>query len=104
MNWHTGGKMEEKTYYFEEEPKPEVRGEPVKIIGVGEWLWTMFLMWIPLINLIVLIIWSFDSSTNKIKSNWAKAQLIVLIVGSILSTSFWIFFSAVIYELAIGNY
>jgi cell division protein FtsX len=31
---------------------------------------------IPLVNLIVLLVWAFDNSTNTIKANFAKAALI----------------------------
>ncbi len=45
-------------------------------VSIGEWVGTMLLMCIPLVNVIMLFIWAFDSSAKLSKSNWAKASLI----------------------------
>jgi len=51
-----------------------------RVLTIGEWLVTKFLMLIPIVNIILLIIWSFNTSENVNKSNWAKATLIVYLV------------------------
>ena len=61
--------------------QPEV--EPV--ITVGDWALTILLTCIPCVNIIMLCIWAFGSSTPKTKSNWAKAQLIFVAIGVVLS-------------------
>ena len=50
-----------------------------KVISTGDWLITKFLMQIPLLNLILLLFWSFQKDQNYNKANWAKATLIVYI-------------------------
>ena len=37
---------------------------------------TLFLMMIPVVDLIMLLVWSFKSSTPQAKKNWARATLI----------------------------
>jgi len=57
-------------------------------IGVGEWLVTMILLNIPILGLILALIWGFSSNVNKSKQNFAKAYLILLIIGLILGAIF----------------
>lgn len=44
--------------------------------SVGQWMLTLLIMFIPLVNIVALLIWAFGSSTHPEKSNWAKATLI----------------------------
>ncbi|WP_022768690.1 MULTISPECIES: hypothetical protein [unclassified Butyrivibrio] len=64
--------------------QPEV--EPV--ITVGDWALTILLTWIPCVNIIMLCIWAFGSSTPRTKSNWAKAMLIFVAISVVLSIIF----------------
>ena len=50
-----------------------------KIITTSEWIITKLIMFIPIVNIIMLIIWAFNNKTNINKSNWAKANLIIMI-------------------------
>jgi len=52
-------------------------------VSVGNWMLTMLLMSIPLINIILLFVWAFGSDTEVSKANWAKAALIWLLIGII---------------------
>ena len=61
--------------------QPEV--EPV--ITLGEWVLTILITCIPCVNIIMLLVWAFGSSAPKTKSNWAKAQLIFVAIGVVLS-------------------
>ena len=51
-----------------------------KVLSTGEWLITKFLILIPIVNIILLFIWSFSKRENINKSNWAKATLIIYTV------------------------
>jgi len=51
-----------------------------KVPSVGEWMVVLLILSIPLVNFIVLIYWAVSSSTNVIKSNFAKAALAWLVV------------------------
>ena len=61
--------------------QPEM--EPV--ITIGDWALTILLTCIPCVNIVMLFVWAFGSSTPKTKSNWAKAQLIFVAIGVVLT-------------------
>ena len=50
-----------------------------KIISTSEWIITKLIMFIPIVNIIMLIIWAFNNNTNINKANWAKANLIIMV-------------------------
>lgn len=58
------------------------------VVSIGEWVITMIIMMIPLINLIMLFVWAFGSGTSESKANWAKASLIFMLVGIVISILF----------------
>lgn len=45
-------------------------------LTIGEWMLMMFLVSIPIVGLVMLLVWAFESNPHPIKSNWAKANLI----------------------------
>jgi hypothetical protein len=47
-------------------------------ISLGEWMVTILLCAIPIVNIVMLFIWGFSSDTQPSKANWAKASLIWL--------------------------
>jgi len=55
---------------------------------VGQWVLTLFLTAIPVVGLIMLFVWAFGSNTSISKSNWAKAALIWMLIGIVLSFLF----------------
>jgi len=58
--------------------------EPIPAISLGEWVVTLLIMSVPLLNVVMIIIWAADSKTNPNKSNWAKATLIIVAIQIIL--------------------
>ncbi|MAV92673.1 MAG: hypothetical protein CMG01_00680 [Candidatus Marinimicrobia bacterium] len=54
--------------------------ENVPVVSTGEWVASKFLLLVPLVNIIFLLVWAFNKSENKNKSNWAKATLIVYVL------------------------
>ncbi|MEG1555725.1 MAG: hypothetical protein RR356_03260 [Bacteroidales bacterium] len=69
-------------------------------ISIGNWMITILLMSIPMVNIIMLFVWAFGDYP-KTKSNWAKASLIWMAIGIILVAIFWsTFFGAF---MAMGN-
>lgn len=57
--------------------------------SVGQWMLTLFLTFIPIVNIIMLLVWAFSSNTHPDKANWARALLIwfAIFIGlSILMT------------------
>lgn len=61
--------------------------QPVK---VGEWILTMILAGIPLIGFILMLVWAFGSDTKKSKANWAKAQLLVMVIVGVLVSAVYL--------------
>jgi len=53
-------------------------------ITLGEWMWTILICAIPLVNLIMLLVWAFSGNVNPSKSNFAKASLIWMVIGVVL--------------------
>jgi hypothetical protein len=55
---------------------------------VGQWVLTLFLTAIPIVGIVMLFIWAFGSNSSVSKSNWAKAALIWMLIGIVLSFLF----------------
>jgi hypothetical protein len=51
-----------------------------KPISLGEWMVTILLCAIPIVNIVMLFIWGFSADTQPSKANWAKAALIWLAI------------------------
>ena len=51
----------------------------------GQWVLTLFLVAIPIVNIILLFVWAFSSNTEDSKQNWARANLIWILIGIIIS-------------------
>lgn len=77
---------------------PEFQKPPQSL---GDWIVSVIITKIPLIGFIFLIIWAVDKETDPNKANWAKAELIVRLIGlfiviiviSIIGISFFTNFS-----------
>ena len=61
----------------------EINKSNEKIVSTSEWIITNLIMLIPIVNIIMLFVWSFGNNTNLNKANWAKASLIVWTLGFI---------------------
>ncbi len=57
---------------------PEYQKPPQSL---GDWIISVIITKIPLIGLIMLIVWAVDKETEPSKANWAKAELIVQLIG-----------------------
>lgn len=64
----------EPTYQPQGSYQPELE-EPVKL---GEWLIAMLVMCVPCVNIVMMFVWAFSKSEKKSKSNFFKAELIVM--------------------------
>ena len=79
-----------------EVPESDCRDEPgffgrgnmenrtAPVMSLGDWIITFIILAIPLVNIIMLFVWGFSSSTNPNKANFAKATLIVYLVCAVL--------------------
>jgi len=50
-------------------------------LSVGDWLITLIVLAIPVLNVILYIYWAFFSNGNKSRINFCRASLILAIVG-----------------------
>ena len=64
-----------------EQQVPFAQQQDTSPMSMKDWFITLLISYIPLVGLIMLIIWAFDSNTNVNKKNWAKASLIWMLVG-----------------------
>ena len=71
-------------------------------LRVGQYIGMLLLMCIPLLNIILLFVWSFGGSINLNKKNFARASLILGAIGLILSIVFGTALSGIIVELLGG--
>ncbi len=62
----------------------EMRNSSAEVVSLKEWLITMLILCIPIVNIIMPFVWAFGSNTNPSKANFFKAQLIMAVVGIIL--------------------
>lgn len=53
---------------------------PTEHMTVKDWIITMIIMSIPLVNLVMVFVWAFSKTTNPSKSNYFKATLIFIAV------------------------
>jgi hypothetical protein len=49
-------------------------------VSLGEWMVSILLCAIPIVNIVMLFIWGFSAGTQPSKANWAKASLIWLAI------------------------
>ena len=49
-------------------------------VTVGEWIAAGIIMLIPIVNLVMLFVWAFSGNVKKSKSNYFKAQLVLILI------------------------
>ena len=56
---------------------------------VGDWMITMLILAIPVVNIIMYLIWAFGSSGNMSRKTYCQAGLlwIVILIGGMLAFS-----------------
>ena len=62
--------------------------ESAPVITLGEWLVTMLIMIVPILNIVMLIVWASDRNINPNKANWSKAVLIIIGIQIVLTMFF----------------
>lgn len=77
-----------------------MNGTPIYVpqneeMSVGEWIGTLILTCIPVVNVIMLIVWACGSKeSSKARKNWAIAQLVITAVLIVLAILFGSMFVA----------
>lgn len=63
----------------------EKEKDPIPPVPIADWLITLLILFIPLLNILMLLVWSFKKSTHRSKANFSKAILILLLIILFLS-------------------
>jgi hypothetical protein len=67
-------------------------------MSVGQWVATILLLAIPLVNIVLLFVWAFGGNVNTNKKNYCRAALIIAAVVLVLYIIFFIAFGAAIFN------
>ena len=62
----------------------QIGHQQAPIVSVKEWLITNLIMMIPLVNIVMMLVWAFGSSTNPNKANYFKAALILFAIVMVI--------------------
>ncbi|WP_051620465.1 hypothetical protein [Paenibacillus sp. UNC451MF] len=65
-------------------PTPGYQQQVAPAISVKDWMLTILIMIIPLVNIIMLFVWAFGGGTNPSKANYAKASLLWAAIGIVI--------------------
>ncbi len=68
-------------------------------LSLSDWLITLLITAIPFVGFIMLFVWAFSSNIPISKSNWAKATLILMVIGIALTLVILFIFGATILGL-----
>ena len=51
-------------------------------LSVGQWILTLFLLSLPIVNIVMLFVWAFGWHKDE-RENFAKASLLWIVIGFI---------------------
>ncbi|MEX0685649.1 MAG: hypothetical protein WD267_07690 [Balneolales bacterium] len=58
------------------------------VLSVKDWMITILITFIPIVNIIMYFVWAFGENTNYNKANWAKAILLWAVISFIFGILF----------------
>ena len=70
-------------------------------VSMGDWIVTMILTGIPIVGLIMILVWAFGGGAKPSKKNYARAMIIMAIIGIVLGIISSILFAGIF--AAIGD-
>lgn len=88
--------------YPQAAPQPQYVASPQED-SVGSWVGTLLLLYIPLVNIVILIVMACGGMGSRAKQNWARAQLIIFLIFAVLGTIVVIGMTALGFSLAATN-
>ena len=71
-------------------------------MSVGNWFVTILIMAIPVVGLIMLFVWAFGDMAPQSKRNWARAQLIWMLIAFVLVFLFYVTIFSTLYRGGYG--
>ncbi len=69
-------------------------------LSTKDWMVTLLLSFIPLVNLIMYFVWAFSDDTHPSKKNWAKAALIWILIAIVFYVLIFALFGGMLLSLA----
>jgi hypothetical protein len=78
-------------------------GQNRNIVTTGDWVVSILLLALPIVQIVVPIVWAFSSSTPLSKKNFGKAILILWLVPIVLIVVFWGSFMAMFGAMSSGT-
>jgi len=72
-----------------------------EVVTMKDWIITLLIMFVPIVNIVMPFVWAFGSDTNPSKANFFKAQIIIAAIGIIL---WFLFFGAIFASLMATMY
>ncbi|QXE02848.1 hypothetical protein [Terribacillus sp. DMT04] len=66
-------------------------------LGIMDWVWTLLLLALPVVNIVMLIIWAVDRTNPR--RNFAIAYFILFAIGIVLSILLMIVFTIIGFSL-----
>lgn len=71
--------------YGNKQEKWEAKGaSSSEVVSVKDWIITMLILMIPIVNLVMVFVWAFGGGSNPSKANYFKAMILVTVVGMVL--------------------
>ena len=67
----------------------EIVNKEQQVISVKEWLITLLILAVPIVNLVMPFVWAFGGGSSASKANYFKAYLIMVLISIILLALFW---------------
>lgn len=77
--------------------------EPIPPVSIADWLITLLILFIPAINVLMLIVWSFRKSTHRSKANFSKALLLLLVIFIFLLVLILALFGVTFFDFMSNN-
>ena len=74
-------------------------GELEEPVTFADWMVTMLITFIPVVNIIMMFVWAFGSTTKKSKANYFKATLVWTLIAFVLAIVMGGVFGAVLGSL-----
>ncbi|MBR6697753.1 MAG: hypothetical protein IKL73_05735 [Lachnospiraceae bacterium] len=88
----------EEQYLEKPEMKPVTNLE--EPVSLKEWIITLLLLMIPVVNIVLMFVFAFNKDEKKSKSNFFKAYLIFTGVALAIYLIFLIFIFGIIFAMA----